>query len=52
MAHRYPKALRLSVNIGGATAQDILDLIAFCQKEVKDKFGVTLETEVKIVGEE
>ena len=40
------------INIGDATAQDILDLIAFCQKEVKDKFGVTLETEVKIVGEE
>ena len=40
------------INIGGATAQDILDLIAFCQKEVKDKFGVTLETDVKIVGEE
>ena len=40
------------INIGGATAQDILDLIAFCQKEVKDRFGVMLETEVKIVGEE
>ncbi len=40
------------INIGGATAQDILDLIAFCQKEVKKQFGVTLETEVKIVGEE
>lgn len=40
------------INIGGATAQDILDLIAFCQKEVKEKFGVTLEPEVKIVGEE
>ena len=39
------------INIGGATAQDILDMIAFCQKEVKDQFGVTLETEVKIVGE-
>ena len=39
------------INIGGATAQDILDLIAFCQKEVKDQFGVALETEVKIVGE-
>ena len=39
------------INIGGATAQDILDLIASCQKEVKDQFGVTLETEVKIVGE-
>ena len=40
------------INIGGATAQDILDLIAFCQKEVKAQFGVTMETEVKIVGEE
>ena len=40
------------INIGGATAQDILDLIAFCQKEVRAQFGVTLETEVKIVGEE
>ena len=40
------------INIGGATAQDILDLIAFCQKEVQAQFGVTLETEVKIVGEE
>lgn len=39
------------INIGGATAQDILDLIAFCQKEVQEQFGVTLETEVKIVGE-
>lgn len=40
------------INIGDATAQDILDLIAFCRKEVKEQFGVTLETEVKIVGEE
>ena len=40
------------INIGGATAQDILELIVFCQKEVKEQFGVTLETEVKIVGEE
>ena len=39
------------INIGGATAQDILDLIAFCQKEVENQFGVALETEVKIVGE-
>ncbi|MBR3910211.1 MAG: UDP-N-acetylenolpyruvoylglucosamine reductase, partial [Anaerotignum sp.] len=40
------------INIGNATAKDILDLITFCQKEVKDQFGVVLETEVKIVGEE
>lgn len=40
------------INIGGATAQDLLDLIAFCQKEVQTQFGVTLEPEVKIIGEE
>ena len=39
------------INIGDATTQDILDLIAFCQKTVFEKFGVSLETEVKIVGE-
>ena len=39
------------VNIGGASTKDILDLIAFCQKTVQEQFGVTLETEVKIVGE-
>ncbi len=39
------------INTGSATAQDILDLIAFCQKVVFEKFGVKLETEVKIVGE-
>ncbi len=40
------------INTGSATAQDILDLIALCQREVREKFGVTLEPEVKIVGEE
>lgn len=39
------------VNKGNATTQDILDLISFCQQTVLDKFGVSLETEVKIVGE-
>ncbi|WMI79837.1 UDP-N-acetylmuramate dehydrogenase [Anaerotignum sp. MB30-C6] len=39
------------INTGKATTQDILDLIAFCQKTVLEKFGVPLETEVKIVGE-
>ncbi|MCQ4936615.1 MULTISPECIES: UDP-N-acetylmuramate dehydrogenase [Anaerotignum] len=39
------------INKGNATTQDILDLISFCQQTVFDKFGVSLETEVKIVGE-
>lgn len=40
------------INRGNAAAQDILDLIAFCQAEVERQFGVKLETEVRIVGEE
>ena len=40
------------INKGGATAKDILDLIAHIQKEVKDQFGVDLYPEVRILGEE
>ncbi|MED4016030.1 UDP-N-acetylmuramate dehydrogenase [Sutcliffiella cohnii] len=40
------------VNVGGATATDYLELIAHVQKTVKEKFGVDLETEVKIIGED
>lgn len=39
------------VNIGGATANDILALIAHVQKVVKAETGVDLEPEVKIMGE-
>jgi len=38
------------VNDRNATAKDILYLIAFCKKTVKEKFGVDLEEEVKIFG--
>lgn len=40
------------VNIDNATATDYLDLIALIQKTIKEKFGVTLETEVRIIGRE
>lgn len=39
------------VNIGDATAKDVLDLIRHVQATVYDKFQVKLETEVKILGE-
>lgn len=39
------------VNKGGATAEDVLSLISHIQKTIREKFGVELETEVKIVGE-
>ena len=39
------------VNIGTATAKDVMDLIAHIQKTVYEKDGIKLETEVKLVGE-
>ena len=40
------------VNTGNATADDIISLIRHVQKTVEERFGVRLQTEVKIVGEE
>ncbi len=39
------------INKDNATATDIITLIKDVQKTVFDKFGVTLETEVKIIGD-
>ncbi len=39
------------INTGDATAADILSLIKKVQDAVYDRFGVQLETEVRIVGE-
>ena len=39
------------VNYDNATSQDILDVIKHTQETVLNKFGVMLETEVKIIGE-
>lgn len=39
------------INKGGATATDVITLIRDVQNKVYDKFGVMLETEVKIIGE-
>jgi UDP-N-acetylmuramate dehydrogenase len=38
------------VNAGDATAQDVLDLIAFVKETILEKYGVTMETEVEIIG--
>jgi UDP-N-acetylmuramate dehydrogenase len=40
------------VNTGEATATDILALIDIVQAEVAARFGVRLETEVRILGED
>jgi len=40
------------VNVDHGTATDYIELIQYVQHMVKEKFGVTLETEVKILGED
>ena len=40
------------INKGGATATDIIDLMRLVQNTVYDKFGVRLEPEVRIIGDE
>ncbi len=40
------------VNRGGATAEDVLTLIAIVQKRVREKYGIDLQPEVRVVGEE
>ena len=46
-----PKHAGFIVNTGGATAQDVLDLIAHFQKTIKDMYDVDLQPELRIVGE-
>lgn len=38
------------VNLGGATAQDVIRLINLVQNKVKGKYGVILEPEVQFIG--
>jgi len=40
------------VNIDNATCKDVLELISIIQKTVWDNYGVELEREIKLVGEE
>lgn len=39
------------INVGDATATDIIDLMHVVQDTVEDKFGVRLEPEVRIIGD-
>jgi UDP-N-acetylmuramate dehydrogenase len=40
------------VNSDNAASDDIIRLIAYIQRKVKEQFGIELQTEVRIVGEE
>ncbi len=39
------------VNLGEATCQEVITLITFIKKTVFDKFGVAMQTEVRMIGE-
>jgi UDP-N-acetylmuramate dehydrogenase len=49
VSHRHANYI---VNKGGATATDILELISEVKRTVLDRFGVSLEMEVRVIGEE
>ena len=38
------------LNLDDATAADVLDLVAYIQKQVREKTGISLQTEVKRLG--
>lgn len=40
------------VNKGNATAEDILKLMKYIQKQVKENFNVCIEPEIKLLGED
>ena len=40
------------INRGNATSKDILLLIEYIQEKVNAEFGIILEPEIKIIGEE
>lgn len=46
-----PKHCGFVINTGGATSTDVYELIKRVQNVVYEKFGVRLETEVKLIGE-
>ncbi len=46
-----PKHANFIVNTGRARAADVLELMAFVQKEAKEKKGINLEPEVVVIGE-
>ena len=40
------------VNVDNATCNEVLQLIGVVQKTVKDNYGVSIDTEIKIIGED
>ncbi len=47
-----PKHAGFIVNTGNATAKDVLDLMALIQKKVQEVYGVSLEPEIMVIGDD
>jgi len=47
-----PKHANFIVNLGGATATDVLSLIDLARERVREEAGIELEMEIQVVGEE
>jgi len=39
------------INNGGATAEDVLQLITLIQEKVADQYGINLQSEIRVLGE-
>lgn len=50
-AQVHPNQALVLTNLGGATAQDVLNLAALVVDQVKAKFSVLLEHEVRFISE-
>jgi UDP-N-acetylmuramate dehydrogenase len=46
-----PTHANFIVNVGGATAADVLSLIQAARRAVKDRFGIDLELEIEFLGD-
>jgi UDP-N-acetylmuramate dehydrogenase len=38
------------INMGNATASDVLQLISVIKSEIRDRFSIQLEEEIQLVG--
>jgi UDP-N-acetylenolpyruvoylglucosamine reductase len=50
-ARLSPKHANFVENTGGATTSDILEVMAEARRQVHERFGVTLEPEVQVLGD-
>jgi UDP-N-acetylmuramate dehydrogenase len=46
-----PKHANFFINYGGATGNDVFELISFVKEKVSEKFGISLELEIKMIGD-